>query len=267
MALKSYLFVVMSGCLSLSTSAMAWDPLGDIAHPDRIIRNVERETNNAVRDIPNVPRNVGRELDNFGRELDQARLNAQAEAAAPILENWITQSRNSAIGQASPMPPYIRQQLQGFYDDDVLNRARFKVGDTGAFNIGGLTLQYGDNVNAITLIDLIIFQNQDLANDPTLWAHELKHVEQYRDWGTHSFAVQYIRSWNGVENPAYAAQNAFPGWSLQRQAQVQSNNPPNQSLGRGCATQFGACFLMQPDPVGQPCFCPGPPPANGQVIP
>jgi hypothetical protein len=195
--------------------AWGWDPVGDITHPDRIRRNVERETSNAIRDIPNVPRNVARELDNFGREIDHARLEAQTQAGAPILAAWLQASRNSALSGAVPIPSEIRAQLQGYYDNDVLNRARFKIGDTGAFNIAGLTIQYGDNVNAVTLIDVVVFRDPSVANDPAIWAHELKHVQQYRDWGVRDFAICYIRSWNGIEDPAYAAQNGYLGWRQQ----------------------------------------------------
>jgi hypothetical protein len=204
-----------SGCVlfyAITAPAGGWDPVGDIKHPDRIPRNVARETGNAVKDIPNVPRNVVREVDNLGREIDRARLEAQAQAGAPILAAWLQASRNSAFSSAVPMPSEIRVQLEGYYDDDVLNRARFKIGDTGAFNIAGLTIRYGDNVNAVTLIDVVVFRDPSIANDPAIWAHELKHVQQYRDWGVHDFAIRYIRSWNGVEDPAYAAENAYPGW-------------------------------------------------------
>lgn len=263
------------------TYAHAWDPIGDLRDPGRIARNVQRETTRAVQDIPNIPRNVeretrrgiedipnvprnfGREVDNFGRELDRIRLEVQAQAAAPILENWLRASRNSAISTASPIPPHIRYQLEGTYDADILNRARYKIGDNGAFNIAGLSIQYGDSVNAVTLIDVIVFSDLAGANDPALWAHELKHVEQYRDWGVRDFAIRYIRSWNGVENPAYTAQNSF------RFRNVAQYAPPSgmPSFGQRCSTLYGICLMFQPSPVGQGCFCSGPPQANGQVIP
>jgi hypothetical protein len=247
-----------------SSVAWAWDPVGDLTHPDRIVRNTAREAGRAIQDAPNLPNNVAREVDNVGRQIDQLRLNAQAEAAAPALEAAIVNSRNSAIGSSSPIPPDIRQQIQGFYQDDILNLVRYKIGDAGAFNVAALTLRYADSVDAITLVDLIVFRDANSASDPALWAHELKHVEQYRDWGTHSFAVQYIRSWNGVENPAYEAQRNFPLWNQQRLAQLQGAppvmpGPSGQQFGQVCHAQMGACFMMQAFPIGSTCICNSPP--------
>ena len=82
-----------------------------------------------MRDIPNVPRNVGRELGNAGAEIDRMRLEANAQAGGPILEQWFYASQASASDGAMPMPPQIREALQGYYPDDILDRARFKVGE------------------------------------------------------------------------------------------------------------------------------------------
>jgi len=38
---------------------------------------------------------------------------AQAQAAGAVLEQWIVQSRNSALNGAMPIPYQIRQQLTG----------------------------------------------------------------------------------------------------------------------------------------------------------
>src|SRR5262249_40193986 len=96
-----------------NTPAAAWDPIGDITHPDRIIRNIERETGNAVRDIPNVPRNVERELGNVGREVDRMRLEAMVQAGAPGFEQWLQGSRNSAAsGGTFPYLPIFAHSLK-----------------------------------------------------------------------------------------------------------------------------------------------------------
>lgn len=227
-----------------STTSDAWDPIGDITHPERIFRN------------------VGRELDNAGREVDRIRIEAQAQAGAPAFEQWLIQSRNTAAsGGVSGIPPNIRQQLQGFYDDDILNRARFKIGDGGIFNLSNLSIQYG-GARAVTLIDVIVFQDQNGAfNDAALWAHELKHVQQFRDWGVKDFAIRYLRSWNGVEGEAYAAENSF----ISRPTTVSQNNNggipappvfiPQPQPASICATGIGACGMMVAIPVGAQCYC------------
>jgi uncharacterized protein DUF4157 len=45
----------------------------------------------------------------------------------------------------------------------------------------------------VTLIDVIIFRDEQQAADPVLWAHELTHVEQYDRLGVEAFAVQYLQ--------------------------------------------------------------------------
>ena len=173
------------------SNAIAWDLWGDITHPDRIIRN------------------VGREMGNAGRQIDRGRIEVNAQASAPILQNWLIESQKTARRDAQPIPSNIRNQLRGFYDDDILNRVRFKIGDAGALNLARLSIQYGD-ADAVTLIDVVVFNNKDDAyNNAVLWVHELKHVQQFRDWGVRDFSIRYMRSWNAVENEAYSAEDNF----------------------------------------------------------
>jgi hypothetical protein len=76
----------------------------------------------------------------------------------------------------------------------------------------------------VTLIDVVVFRGPSEAADPSMWAHELTHVDQYRDWGVHSLAVQYARNWRSVEDPAYAKGNGYQAWTA--------------SKGNGIAGQF-----------------------------
>jgi hypothetical protein len=63
------------------------------------------------------------------------------------------------------------------------------------------------DVNAVTLVDIIVFRNPDDAlNNAALWAHELKHVQQYLQWGVGEFAARYTRDYNAIEAPAYEIQ-------------------------------------------------------------
>lgn len=130
-----------------------------------------------------------------------------SQMAATGLEGWLVESRNSAAaGDIRPIPLNIRVQLEPYYDMQVLESVRYKVGDEGELNAANAVLQNPD-VNAVTLIDIIVFRNQDDAlNDVALWAHELKHVEQYQQWGVGEFAKRYTRDFNAVEAPGYEMQ-------------------------------------------------------------
>nr|WP_312171133.1 DUF4157 domain-containing protein [Stutzerimonas kunmingensis] len=121
------------------------------------------------------------------------------------LQNWIQQSRDRLVaGGVEPMPLHIRSQLEPFFDLAVLESARYRVGDEVALNAGNTLLRNPD-VNAVTLIDVIVFRHaSDAQDNVALWAHELKHVEQYLDWGVAEFARRYTLDYRTVEQPAYA---------------------------------------------------------------
>ena len=250
------------GCLVtaiLAGPAQAWDPVGDLRNPGRIVKNIEREARNV------------------GRQVDRVRLEAQAQAGAPAFVEWLNQSRRSSSRSAQSIPYEIRQQLQGFYDEDLLNRVRFRVGDAGVFNLANLSIRYGD-AEAVTLIDVVVFKNRNDAHyNARLWAHELKHVQQFRDWGTRDFAIRYLRSWNSVENAAYDADRRFAESSRSSRTTRANrgaydsgiprppsfNRPPRPpQVASICVTSYGNCRMGVAVAVGASCYCPS---AQGQV--
>lgn len=127
--------------------------------------------------------------------------------AAAGLETWIRQSRDQlALQESHPIPLHIRSQLESRFDLAVLETARYRVGDDAVLNAANTLLQHPD-VTAVTLIDIIVFRNEaDALDNVALWAHELKHVEQYLQWGGGEFARRYTRDHRSVERPAYALQ-------------------------------------------------------------
>ncbi|WP_223490079.1 DUF4157 domain-containing protein [Pseudomonas sp. A-RE-19] len=129
------------------------------------------------------------------------------QMAASGLQSWIVQSRNTAAtGDIRTIPLNIRAQLEPYYDIQVLDSARYKVGDDGELNAAHTMLQNPD-VTAVTLIDIIVFRSPDDAlNNVALWAHELKHVQQYLQLGVREFATRYTRDYTTVEAPAYEIQ-------------------------------------------------------------
>jgi hypothetical protein len=129
------------------------------------------------------------------------------QIAAPALALWLTQARaDAAVTGLQPIPPHIREQLLRWYDPVVLDAARYKVSDSGQFNAATAMLQNPD-VGAVTLIDIILFRDAESAEQNiVLWAHELKHVQQFQEWGVEGFAQRYTQDFNAVEAPAYAIQ-------------------------------------------------------------
>ena len=129
------------------------------------------------------------------------------QIAAPALALWLSQARTEAANAGTqPVPPHIREQLLRWYDPAVLDAARYKVSDNEHFSAATAMLQNPD-IGAVTLIDIIIFRDAQAAEQNTaLWAHELKHVQQYQEWGVDGFAQRYTQDFNAVEAPAYAIQ-------------------------------------------------------------
>lgn len=124
--------------------------------------------------------------------------------AAARLEAWLLQSRQAAVRAGTePIPLMIRAQLAPFYDEALLDAVRFRVGITEEMDAATVMLQNPD-VQAVTLIDVVVFRDaQAAAEEPVLWAHELWHVQQYREWGSDGFARRYTRDFQSVEGPAY----------------------------------------------------------------
>ena len=135
------------------------------------------------------------------------------EAAGFALEQLIIALHDSAIIGAAPIPDRVRQRLSGYASENSMNRVRYKIDDTGLLNLTQVLESGG--VAAVTLIDVVVFRGPSDANDPSLWAHELTHVDQYMAWGLHGFTTQYARDPNSVEKPAYAKGNGYWAWARQ----------------------------------------------------
>ena len=109
-----------------------------------------------------------------------------------------------------PIPAHLRKVLRRWYPDNLLDSVRWTTvrGAVRRYLQDSATKFYGDTL-AVTLIDVVIFQNDRLAEDGALWAHELYHMQQYQKWGVFGFARRWVKnsSIDGpIEAPAYARQ-------------------------------------------------------------
>lgn len=124
------------------------------------------------------------------------------EMLVPMLSGWIAASRDAAVAEGvEPIPPGIRAALSGHLPDEVLDAVRWRV-DDGALSVQQSLFRLG-YTPAVTLDYVIVFaSHQDALENPALWAHELFHVTQYRDWGVDGFAARYIEDYAAVEHDA-----------------------------------------------------------------
>jgi hypothetical protein len=106
--------------------------------------------------------------------------------------------------------------------------------------------------------------------------HEMTHIRQYRRWDTDDFECRYSQQLvsngtgrgNSVENEAYAFQDQITPIIQQAfQTQQQPPMPAQFQMSNRCATPYGICQLMQATRIGSGCFCNGPPPSGGQIVP
>ena len=127
---------------------------------------------------------------------------AVVQGLTPVLADWIVRSRNAAVQQGvMEIPVSIRSALSGYVPEATLDRARWRVGGGGELSLQHNVFAFGD-VPAITLDYVIVFVDEKAVEDPKLWAHELKHVMQFAEWGVMGFATHYLRDYEAVEKAA-----------------------------------------------------------------
>jgi hypothetical protein len=126
-----------------------------------------------------------------------------SDMAADTLAEVITFSRERASATAKPIPEKIRRALSPYFDPAVLDRVRWTTDWSASERVTLYRLiMANENVQAVTLDDIIVFREQRGAEDLMLWSHELKHVEQYGRWGIRQFAANYLLDHRRVEQEA-----------------------------------------------------------------
>ena len=124
----------------------------------------------------------------------------------------------------------------GFYPASLLDNVRYRVGQGHELSVQANSIRFGDAV-AVALIDTIVFADQwDAQNNVVLWAHELRHIDQYRRWGLTDFGKRYVRSYRRVEEEAENAEREFNSWR---------NSSQNSSIGGKLRRIFGSCISLR----------------------
>ncbi|MFD0998188.1 hypothetical protein ACFQ21_02680 [Ohtaekwangia kribbensis] len=114
--------------------------------------------------------------------------------AAP-LAGAIRAARERHIGSARPLPQNIKQLLAPHFSSEVLDRVRYTVGSVEITlpQFIGRGQKYMGNEYAVVVDDIIVFNNEPPVNLTFWWAHEITHVEQYKNWGVEVFAYKYMK--------------------------------------------------------------------------
>jgi hypothetical protein len=139
-------------------------------------------------------------------------LQTLASLLGPSLTTAIRQGRDRAYPHGQRLPEAIRRTLAPFFPRAVLQKVRYSTAWQDATAQDTLySVLLGSGANAVTLIDVIIFRDEQQAADPLLWAHELTHVEQYDRLGVEAFAAQYLQQAWVLEQEAVARADTIKG--------------------------------------------------------
>lgn len=151
-------------------------------------------------------------------------LDAAVDIAAPLLQQWIVASRDEAVAEGvEPIPDAVRETLSGFFSASLLKGVRYRVGWGSSRTLQGHVFRF-HGTKAITLGNIIVFRDAEVAADPLIWAHELAHVQQYKEWGLKAFSERYIRDFQGVEGDAWRTHGRYKSWA-QRHGLIAPTDP------------------------------------------
>ena len=141
-----------------------------------------------------------------------------ASIISGTLESALKRSRDTVRIDSKPIPDEIREALVPFYPAELLENVRYSIGDTTPGGVAGFAIRNG-NAAAVTLIDTVVFSSETHIRNLALWAHELHHVQQYKDWGVAGFATRYAFNWQDVEAEATKRAYSFIAWYKERTGQ------------------------------------------------
>lgn len=130
----------------------------------------------------------------------------------------VRQAREKHISSAKPLPDHIKMPLMKFFRQEVLDRAKYSVGniDITLPNGIGQVQKYMSGKYAVVVDDIIVFNSEppSFFESPFWWAHEVTHVEQYMQWGIEDFALRYVSNYRGnIEGPADARGDQASAWA------------------------------------------------------
>jgi hypothetical protein len=134
----------------------------------------------------------------------------------------VRQAEGQAEIGAQPIPPSVYQQLLPFFTPDFLQSVHYNTFDRARITLDTAVLMLNNDIVAITLNDVVVFRNENDAQNVITWAHELTHVQQYRYMGIDTFANTYSTNAWILENQAIDQQS--------RVAQAIWGNQPTQQF-------------------------------------
>lgn len=158
-----------------------------------------RATINAAEDLT-----LERAADYWLRAAEQRRPGSDPRGSGTALAIAIRLGRAEAIRSGvEPVPDAIKQAFTGDFPAEVLEDARWTVAAPDS-RLGRVLARWPIEEGAVTLDNVIVFKTERGARNRRLFAHELAHVEQYRELGISEFARRYAADPAPIESEARA---------------------------------------------------------------
>ena len=89
-----------------------------------------------------------------------------------------------------PVPASFQRSFKPHFPDAVLEDTRWTVAKPGT-RLARVLARWPVSNGAVTLGDVIVFKTKTASRNKALFAHELAHVDQYRELGIAEFARRY----------------------------------------------------------------------------
>jgi len=131
--------------------------------------------------------------------------------AIQMLADALRDAERQHLRNATPLSAPMREALQPFFAERILDRARIAVGDVeptlpALINaVAGEILRAEGDRNgghAVTVGRVMVFSRMPGMDEIDWIGHEVKHVEQYNALGFEGFSERYLSHANEVESEA-----------------------------------------------------------------
>ena len=113
-------------------------------------------------------------------------------------------------GEVHPLPKTLRRRFSHHFPRSLLDKVRWTVAEPGT-RLGRALARWPVSEGAVTLGNVIVFKTEKASKNRSLFAHELQHVDQYRELGIEEFARRYAENPEPIEAEARAKARRVTG--------------------------------------------------------
>ncbi|MBW3618172.1 MAG: DUF4157 domain-containing protein [Proteobacteria bacterium] len=163
-------------------------------------RPLVEKTRSALSDASTL--NLEKAADYWLSQSGERRAENNVQASGTALALAIRLGRLEALRAGTkPVPDRLKRQFRKHFDEAVLDEALWTVAEPET-RLGRILARWPVKEGAVTLGNVIVFKTENASRNRSLFAHELAHVEQYRELGIGEFASRYAANPEPIEAAA-----------------------------------------------------------------